>query len=189
MLTYAHNPPLPSSTSIFPEPPQTATKEVRNALLASHCKLSDYFYKIDQSPYPIWASLLDPHINYKGLVDDHANEPKLLEQIQQSKSELKAHYIKPTVSSQSLSGSSSGLPPSPEKFNFTAHYLVRQPASDHNELEEYFNQSPEIWERCNLVKWWGARQAQFSNLCHLARDIMTISGCTVAVEHIFFRRP
>ncbi|KIJ26864.1 hypothetical protein M422DRAFT_272011 [Sphaerobolus stellatus SS14] len=132
--------------------------------------------------------ILDPRINYKGLVNDHSEEPDLLEQIEKCKSALETHYVlyysgriavrkrlqlKQTSSSASLSGS--GLPPSPEKFNFTPRY-AKQPANDRNELEEHFRQVPELWDGCDPVKWWGARQAQFPNLCRLAQDVTEIPG-------------
>ncbi|KIJ48293.1 hypothetical protein M422DRAFT_247615 [Sphaerobolus stellatus SS14] len=79
-----------------------------------------------------------------------------------------------------MSGSS--VPPSPEEFNFTARYGHQQSA-DRNELEEYFRMVSEVWDGCDPVKWWGARQAQFFNLCRPTRDIMMIQGSTV--EHIF----
>jgi len=37
------------------ELPSTSSSKVCNALVACHCKLSDYFFKVDKSPYPIWA--------------------------------------------------------------------------------------------------------------------------------------
>ena len=54
--------------------------------------------------------------------------------------------------------------------------MVRQSVKDRDELAEYFRQVPEVWEGCDPVKWWGARQAQFPNLCRFACDIMTIPG-------------
>ena len=36
--------------------PTKTSPEIHEALLASHRKLSDYFWKIDQSPHVIWAS-------------------------------------------------------------------------------------------------------------------------------------
>jgi hypothetical protein len=38
------------------ELPDMASGKLREGLIASHRKLSDYFYKFDQSPYYIWAS-------------------------------------------------------------------------------------------------------------------------------------
>ena len=138
--------------------------------------------------------VLDPRINYKGLIDDHNGEPDLLEQVENRKFALETYYalsyagrivvrkrtqVKQTSSSVSLSGIDP--PPSPEKFNFTARY-AKQPANDRNELEEYFRQAPELWDGCDPVKWWGTRQAQFPNLCRLARDILTIPGKIIFIR-------
>lgn len=174
--------------------PSSASPQIRSALLASHRKLGIYFYKIDESPYPIWACLLDPRINYQRLADDHENEPELLKEIQQRKYELESHYrrqyagkisVSKPMSTPIVSMYRSGTLASPEKLNFTARY-GRQYSEDQDELEEYFRTpSEKNWDGCDPVKWWGARQAQFPNLGRLARDIMTIPGSAVAVERIF----
>jgi hypothetical protein len=36
--------------------PRTAPARLRTALANAHRKLSDYYYKFDQSPYYMWAS-------------------------------------------------------------------------------------------------------------------------------------
>jgi hypothetical protein len=36
--------------------PAYAPPQLRRALLQAHEKLSDYFFKFDQSPFPVWAS-------------------------------------------------------------------------------------------------------------------------------------
>ncbi|KAG2132135.1 uncharacterized protein EDB93DRAFT_928857 [Suillus bovinus] len=50
--------------------PDSAPTKIRLALINAHRKLSDYFFKIDDSPYYVWASILDPRITYEGLRDD-----------------------------------------------------------------------------------------------------------------------
>jgi hypothetical protein len=45
-----------SLTQNLKQIPSFYPARLRNALLQSHEKLSDYFFKFDQSPYPIWAS-------------------------------------------------------------------------------------------------------------------------------------
>ncbi|KIJ27296.1 hypothetical protein M422DRAFT_271550 [Sphaerobolus stellatus SS14] len=174
------------------EIPETASPGIRKALLASHCKLSDYFHKFDQSPYPIWASLLDPRIGYKGLVDDHTEEPDLLAYVDARKQELELYYQEkyagkavPPLPTASPFPSASRAPASPEKVNFTARYSQRQPLCPRNELEDFFRMTPELWESCDPVQWWGARKLQFPNLSRLARDLLSIPGSAVAVERIF----
>lgn len=38
------------------ELPDSVPSRISNVLIAPHLKLSDYFWKVDQSPYPVWAS-------------------------------------------------------------------------------------------------------------------------------------
>ena len=156
-------------------------------------------------------------MNYKGLADDYRDDPELMATIRDGKKQLEDHYPKHyaskiaqkkssqmshSSSTSTLSRSSSGTMASPEEVNFTARIAVKRPLRDCNELEEYFTLVPEVWEECDPVKWWCARQAQFPNLCRLARDVMTIPGVSlcrsfknksltsslgsaVAVDHIF----
>ncbi|KIJ41802.1 hypothetical protein M422DRAFT_171816, partial [Sphaerobolus stellatus SS14] len=72
--------------------PAATSPKVCEALIACHRKLSDYLFKIDMSPYPIWSMLLDPRINYKDLLDDHVNEEELLDHIKDCKRSLESHY-------------------------------------------------------------------------------------------------
>lgn len=135
--------------------------------------------------------VLDPRINYKGLSEDHTEEPDFLEHIEDCKRDLESHYaahyaskvslsttlLQPSVSTSSaLHRTSSSLTSSPVKIDFTARYAIRQPATERNELEEYFRLMPEVWEECDPVTWWGARRPQFPNLSRLARDVMSIPG-------------
>jgi hypothetical protein len=41
---------------ILRELPDTALPQLRNGLLAAHQKLSEYYYKSDESPYYTWAA-------------------------------------------------------------------------------------------------------------------------------------
>jgi hypothetical protein len=135
--------------------------------------------------------VLDPRINYKALLDDHGEDQEQLDFIEERKRDLESHYSlyyagKVSMAAKALSPSaptatnlrrtSSGLIASPEKINFTARYAVRRPVGERNELEEYFRLIPEVWSECDPVKWWASRRAQFPNLYHLARDLMTIPG-------------
>ncbi len=42
--------------SILRSLPDDVSPELKRALLNAHRKLSDYFYKFDLSPYPLWAA-------------------------------------------------------------------------------------------------------------------------------------
>jgi hypothetical protein len=45
------------------ELPNSAPASIRNGLVNAHCKLSDYYYRIDDSPYYIWAASASlPHL-------------------------------------------------------------------------------------------------------------------------------
>jgi hypothetical protein len=130
-------------------------------------------------------SVLDPRIGYKGLLADHVEEPGLLAHIDSRKEELEVYYqekyakkVTPQVATASSPAPStfSQAPDSPEKVNFTARYSQRQPLGSRNELEEFFRLTPELWESCDPVQWWGARKLQFPNLSRLARDLLSIPG-------------
>ncbi|KIJ54883.1 hypothetical protein M422DRAFT_240971 [Sphaerobolus stellatus SS14] len=116
-----------------------------------------YFFKSDQSPYILWASLLemDPRINLQQVLYDYQDDPELLPEIRKQKIELEQYY----------------------EANFAEK--IR------NELQVYFQLLLKEFNSTNPMKWWGARKAQFPTLNRLTRNILSIPESTVAVEHIF----
>jgi hypothetical protein len=89
--------------------PNDTAPEIKTGLLDAHCKLSNYYYKFDQSPWNIWAactwpwhhspptshlilSVLDPHISYKGLFADFEDDGVLAEYLESSKADLYSFY-------------------------------------------------------------------------------------------------
>ncbi|KAL0953082.1 hypothetical protein HGRIS_004355 [Hohenbuehelia grisea] len=54
--------------------PGTTSSKLKKALLDSHRKLSDYYYKYDESPYYTWAALLDPRIGYERMRDNYTDD-------------------------------------------------------------------------------------------------------------------
>ncbi|KAF8237019.1 hypothetical protein L208DRAFT_1520376, partial [Tricholoma matsutake] len=74
---------------IYRNLPTSIAPKIKAGLLDAHWKLSDYYYKYDQSPFYIWAALLDPCISYEGAL---ADDPKLLEYLDSAKLSLHAHY-------------------------------------------------------------------------------------------------
>ncbi|KAK0437090.1 uncharacterized protein EV420DRAFT_1487276 [Desarmillaria tabescens] len=55
--------------------PMSTPPELKQGLLDAHRKLSNYYYKYDESPFYTWAALLDPRILYtKGLKRDYKND-------------------------------------------------------------------------------------------------------------------
>ncbi|KAJ7101789.1 hypothetical protein C8R44DRAFT_887971 [Mycena epipterygia] len=61
--------------------PFSTSSVLRNGLLEAHRKLSDYYYKMDQSPYYTWAALLDPRISYEGLKSGFYHDEELIIQL------------------------------------------------------------------------------------------------------------
>jgi hypothetical protein len=184
------------------ELPLSTPSVLRNGLLDAHRKLSDYYYKLDQSPYYTWAArecchswhtstdsfdaVLDPRISHDGLKADFYHDTDLLEHLEQAKTSLSEHFhenyankarrvapVPITAPSHSTNQSAS-----PQK-DFTARYRVQR-RSVADELRDYFNLPREDFLLCDPVQWWVARKAQFPNLFGLARDLMTIPGLSVA---------
>ena len=85
---------------------------IKAALIKAHQKLSDYFYKFDESPYPLWVAcklfsslhiqvlsykpyaVLDPRISYIGLKDDYIDDVELHKDLLKSKAAFKVHFNK-----------------------------------------------------------------------------------------------
>ncbi|SJL18443.1 uncharacterized protein ARMOST_22032 [Armillaria ostoyae] len=178
--------------------PDHTPPEIKKGLLEVHRKLSDYYYKFDESPYYTWAA--HPRISYSGLKSEYSDDAELDLYLEDAKRDLHVFYVDNYASKASTSTpapvpmaptrSSSSTPlfgqGSPQKVSFTAHYR-QAPKQSSNELNEYFalTQSREDFDFCDPVLWWYKRRNQFPNLYHMARDIMSIPGSAVAVEHIF----
>ncbi|KAJ7728694.1 hypothetical protein DFH07DRAFT_757185, partial [Mycena maculata] len=74
------------------ELPTNVAPELKEGLVATHKKLSDYYFVFDASPYYLWASLLDPRIGYATLADIFKDESDLLIDLEQAKKSLKKEY-------------------------------------------------------------------------------------------------
>ncbi|TDL19646.1 hypothetical protein BD410DRAFT_841991 [Rickenella mellea] len=112
--------------------PVNAPPHLKNGLLAAHRKLSDYFNKFDDSPYYVWASLLDPRISYDGLKADYVNDDELSNHVDTCKASLKDHfhmyYVQPIENSLRVAvtdNSTASRFGSPQKFDFMARYKLR----------------------------------------------------------------
>ncbi|KAJ6629050.1 hypothetical protein B0H10DRAFT_20993 [Mycena sp. CBHHK59/15] len=133
--------------------PANTDPALRRGLIDAHVKLGDYFTKFDKSRYYSWATLLDPRLSYEGLCQDYANEPDLLQDLEQAKAGLELHYdLYYSDSDESFTRSTTPMesgPESPMKFDIFSRYGT-QTASDgtKNELAEYFRltSSPEPFE-------------------------------------------
>lgn len=167
--------------------------KLHSALTSAHRKLSDYYFKVDKSPFYVWASILDPHILYYGLHSDCEDDITTQMHIEKQKNNLHALYKKEyaTAVAQIVpssfptdAGPLENTGQSPTKFNFTARYKKRSNTSI-DEFEQYLKLPQEDFDTCDPILWWAGRRAQFPNLSRLARDILSIPGPTVAVERIF----
>ncbi|KAK0234625.1 hypothetical protein EDD85DRAFT_955453 [Armillaria nabsnona] len=165
--------------------PDSVSPQIKNGLVKAHHKLSDYYYKFDESLLYTWAAhkftlsygrqitdcvvVLDPHISYEGMCNDYVDDESLLEYLEGAKSSLHQHYQKyyanktttrpQTQTSGNVHGNRLGRlssQGSPQKMNFTSH-LSNKPKCVTDELEEYFKLSPEDYDSCDPIKWWMGR--------------------------------
>jgi len=124
-------------------------------------------------------TVLDPRISYQSLLDDCEGDTLLRTHLEESKAKLEAHYradyakpISTPVTAQSSISSISAH--SPQKVDFTSHYNKRTHLNI-DEISEFFKLPPESFA-VDPIQWWAGRRAQFPNLSHLARDILSIPG-------------
>ena len=141
---------------------------------------------------------MDPRISYEALKDEFDDDYTMLDQLEDSKTKLRAHFNTKYMSSLTPSGSSrlSSTPSSsmlsvtsdsthttlqtnnsPQK-NYMARVQRKRVAAD--ELTEFWNLGQEDFETCNPVRWWYGRREQFPNLYRLVRDIFSIPGMFLA---------
>ena len=141
---------------------------------------------------------MDPRISYEALKDEFNDDYTMLNQLEESKTKLRAHFNAKYMSSLTPSGSSrlSSTPSSsmlsvtsnsthttlqtnnsPQK-NYMARVQRKRVAAD--ELSEFWNLGQEDFETCNPVRWWYGRREQFPNLYCLVRDIFSIPGMFLA---------
>ncbi|CAK5270384.1 unnamed protein product [Mycena citricolor] len=175
--------------------PDDTISEIKQALVNSHMKLSEYFSKFDVSPYYMWAALLDPHISYQSLCEDYADDISLTLDLETAKTKLHAHYNEhyATAAKDSTPGS---MEPDPlvagsskqPKRKLTDRYN-RKPRdlTGTDELTEYFKLDPakNDFDTCDPIAWWVKHRDDFPKLSKLALDILSIPGSAVAVERIF----
>ena len=138
--------------------------------------------------------ILDPRIFYEALKDEFDDDFTMLNQLEDLKTKLQAHFNTKYMTSQTSSGSAqlsftpsssmlsvtldsmhttSQTNSSPQK-NYTARF--QQKCAAVNELSEFWNLEQEDFEKCNPIQWWYKWRAQFPNLYHLVQDIFSIPG-------------
>ena len=178
--------------------PANSSLKLKHAIMQAHRKLSDYFYKFDESYFCIWSSsefsvyrsvlpflifclVLDPRITLGGLTEDCKLDSAALAHIEIARLALDQYYQKnyanKTHAASVLSPQPSLTLPSggsPLKVDFTAQY--KRTVIVTNELDEYLNLRPQDFATCDPVKWWAAHASQFPNLSCLAQHILSIPG-------------
>jgi hypothetical protein len=117
---------------------------------------------------------------YQGLLNDCKDDNLLCTHLEESKAKLKAHYrahyakpISTPVSTQSSTSSMSVH--SPQKVDFTSRYNKRMHLNI-DKIGEFFKLLLESFA-VDPIQWWVGCHAQFPNLSHLARDILSIPVC------------
>jgi hypothetical protein len=178
--------------------PDTAAPELIKGLTDAHLKLSDYYFKFDESPYYLWSArkfffyvinfkllltnfiVLDPRISYSALKDEFEDDIGLSSHLEIVKDDLQNHYkthyapAPPSLSKPSQPSISATSKASPQK-NFISRFN-RKPRTSTDELLEFWSLPQEDIETCDPLHWWYGRRAQFPNLYRLVRDIFSIPG-------------
>ena len=140
--------------------------------------------------------VLDPRISYDALKEEFNNDSTMLNQLEDSKAKLWAHFNAKYMSSLTSSGLLSSTPSSsmlsvtsdsthttsqtnssPQK-NYMAKFQRKHAAVD--ELSEFWNLKQEDFKKCNPVQWWYGQRAQFPNLYCLVCDLFSIPGMFLA---------
>jgi hAT family C-terminal dimerisation region len=170
---------------------------LKQSILLAHRKLSDYYYKFDESPLYIWASsrslsrflherlnflaVLDPRIMFDGLLADCHMDDDAISYLRRARTSLKAFYDE-NYSTLALPSTAPSTPPrrfalaseSPQKVDFTSRYA--NTATVVNEFDAFLKLPQENFNKCDPIKWWAARGSQFPTLSLLAKDILSIPG-------------
>ncbi|KAF8228886.1 hypothetical protein L208DRAFT_1403024 [Tricholoma matsutake] len=126
---------------IYHDLPLSTPLRIKTGLLDAHQKLSDYYYKYDQSPFYTWAAFLNPHISYEGAKEDYSDDADLLKYLESETTDAyttDAHVQ--TVTDDS-----------PSKVNFTLRYKKKENLLC-NKLQEYFKLPREDFNTCQLLQ-------------------------------------
>ncbi|KAH8827443.1 ribonuclease H-like domain-containing protein [Flagelloscypha sp. PMI_526] len=168
----------------LPENDDSSTVRLREGLVAAHKKLSDYYFKFDQTPYYHWAVLLDPRVSYTRLKREYASDHQLSEDLEVALADLtveyKTYYAPSPGHSRRLPKVASDSAASPSKRD----YLLDSDDEDEvepeldEELTRYFRltEKPEPMKTTDVLEWWYMRRHQLPHLYCLARDIHGIPG-------------
>ncbi|KAK6978255.1 hypothetical protein R3P38DRAFT_2578539, partial [Favolaschia claudopus] len=114
--------------------PPNASPELREGLARAHLKLSDYYYKFDQSPFYIWAA--------REFEKDYASDPDLKSYLEVQTDALRRYFddrypaLTPTTSAAAASRSNSV--PSRSESSFAALDQGSDDEEEADELQRYF---------------------------------------------------
>ncbi|KAL0957412.1 hypothetical protein HGRIS_001212 [Hohenbuehelia grisea] len=97
-------------------PASTLTRP-KKSLLDAHRKLSDYYFKFDESPYYTWAALLNPQIGYECMKKDYTDDPELIEYVEDAKKSLHEYYLARYAKRRTASTSSIPIPSTSRPLN------------------------------------------------------------------------
>lgn len=167
--------------------PATCSQRLKDALIAAHQKLSDYYWRFDnESPFYLWAAMLDPRIKYDGLLLDCTDEPGTTEDdLAASRAALKEYMEANYKALEPASNAPSAQAPAATgRISFVARYATQVQRSV-DEVDEFFRLPQEDWEPTDPIQWWHARLKIFPRLARMALDILSIPGSAVAVERVF----
>ncbi|KAJ3980145.1 hypothetical protein F5890DRAFT_1420172 [Lentinula detonsa] len=81
-----------SIKSIIMSLPANANATLKTALVRTHKKLSNYYFKFDVCPYYLWAALLDPRIGNTLLEKEFEDDWGLLSELKEAKDALRQEY-------------------------------------------------------------------------------------------------
>ncbi|KAK6981508.1 Transposase-like protein, partial [Favolaschia claudopus] len=138
--------------------PPNSSPELREGLARAHLKLSDYYYKFDQSPFYIWAALLDPRFNLKKLQKDYASDPDLKSYLEVQTAALRRyfddHYPSSTPNTSATPAGGNSVP-SRSESSFAALDQGTDDEEEADELQRYF-EAPRPASSVDPVEWWYA---------------------------------
>ena len=181
--------------------PNLVSPNIKKGLTDVHQKLSDYYYKFDESPFYTWAAhmyytrsiyihfltfflaVLNPWISYGGLKADYANNEALTSYLEVSKENLRDYFnenyagcnTQALQSQTTVEAKTTLAPGSPQKC-FTSWYSRNSRLALADKLEAFWALPAEDFAICNPITWWFGQQKKFPNLFRLAWDVLCIPG-------------
>jgi len=163
--------------------------KIKDGLVAAYTKLSEYYYRFDQSSFYLWAAcefsavssfqnlsddwdtiflVLDPCISYKHLKEDFAKDHTLLQDLENVKAKLYTYFNKNYISrngaitSKAHPGKHDTMEGCSNEASSMTNFMAcyrRRETQVVDELKEYFKLAPEDFDTCDPFKWWHAQHS------------------------------